>query len=117
MSPYYETATILQRVLGDGNLADALRQQSVTSIVLTGENTWEVKSQECTATVTIEFVAAPANEPAMGGGPNFDVKVGASSHAMASCVLCPPTSWVWMSILTFARPSPLRRAKAISCVG
>lgn len=79
MSPYYETATILQRVLGDGNLADALRQQSVTSVVLTGENTWEVKSQECTATVTVEFVAAPANEPAMGGGPNFDVKVGASS--------------------------------------
>lgn len=79
MSPYYETATVLQRVLGDGNLADALKQQSVTSIVLTGENTWEVKSQECTATVTVEFVQAPANEPAMGGSPNFDVKVGASS--------------------------------------
>lgn len=79
MSPYYETATVLQRILGDGGVADALKQQSVTSVTLTGENTWELKSQECTVTVTVVMVEAPANEPAMGGGPNFDIKIGTGS--------------------------------------
>jgi hypothetical protein len=79
MSPYYETATILQDILGNGTVADALKQQSVTSITLTGENVWELKSQECSVSVTVEFVQAAADNPAMGGGPDFDIKVGTGS--------------------------------------
>lgn len=79
MSPYYESATVLERILSDGGVADALKQQPVTSITLTGENVWELKSQECTVSVTVEFVQAAADNPAMGGGPNFDIKVGAGS--------------------------------------
>lgn len=79
MSPYYESATVLERILGDGGVADALKQQSVLSVVQTSENVWEIKSQECTVSVTVVFVQAAADNPAMGGGPNFDVKVGAGS--------------------------------------
>jgi hypothetical protein len=79
MSPYYETATILERILSDGGVADALKQQSVVSVTLTSENVWELKSQECTVSVTVEFVKAAADNPAMGGGPNFDIKVGTGS--------------------------------------
>lgn len=79
MSPYYESATVLERILSDGGVADALKQQSVVSVVLTSENVWELKSQECTVSVTVEFVQAAADNPAMGGGPNFDITVGAGS--------------------------------------
>ena len=79
MSPYYESATVLERILSDGGVADALKQQSVLSVVQTSENNWEIKSQECSVSVTVEFVQAAADNPAMGGGPNFDIKVGAGS--------------------------------------
>lgn len=79
MSPYYESATVLERILSDGGVADALKQQSILSVVQTSENVWEIKSQECTVSVTVEFVQAAADNPAMGGGPNFDVKVGTGS--------------------------------------
>ena len=79
MSPYYESATVLERILSDGGVADALKQQSVLSVVQTSENNWEIKNQECSVSVTVEFVQAAADNPAMGGGPNFDIKVGAGS--------------------------------------
>ena len=79
MSPYYESATVLERILIDGGVADALRQQSVLSVVKTSANVWEIKSQECSVSVTVEFVQAAADNPAMGGGPNFDIEVGTGS--------------------------------------
>ena len=56
MSPYYESATVLERILSDNGVADALRQQSVLSVVQSSENVWEIKSQECSVSVTVEFV-------------------------------------------------------------
>lgn len=79
MSPYYESATVIERILGDGSLADSLKQQAITSIVQTAPDVWEIKTQECSITVNVVDVPAPANEPAMVGGRNFDVKFGTPS--------------------------------------
>jgi hypothetical protein len=76
MSPYYETATVLERILDDASLADSLKQQGITSIVQTAPDMWEIKTEECTITATVVDVAAPADEPAMVGARNFDVKFG-----------------------------------------
>ena len=79
MSPYYESATVIERILGDGSLADSLKQQGITSIVQTAPDVWEIKTQECSITVNVVDVPAPANEPAMAGARNFDVKFGTPS--------------------------------------
>jgi hypothetical protein len=79
MSPYYESATVIERILGDGSLADSLKQQAVTSIVETAPDVWEIKTEDCTITVNVVDVPPPADEPAMVGGRNFDVKFGTPS--------------------------------------
>jgi len=79
MSPYYESATVLERILGDASLADSLKQQGITSIVQTAPDVWEIKTQECTITASVVDVPAPADGPATVGGRNFDVKFGSPS--------------------------------------
>jgi hypothetical protein len=79
MSPYYESATVIERILGDASLADSLKQQGITSMIQTAPDVWEIKTMECTIAVTVVDVPAPADEPAMVGGRNFDVKFGTAS--------------------------------------
>jgi hypothetical protein len=79
MSPYYESLTVVQRILGDPSLADSLKQQAILSVVQTAPDVWQIKSAECTISVNVVDVPAPANEPAMVGGRNFDVKFGTPS--------------------------------------
>jgi hypothetical protein len=77
MSPYYESATVIERILGDSSLADSLKQQAILTIVQSSQDVWEIRTAECSITVNVVDVAAPADEPAMAGARNFDVKFGA----------------------------------------
>ena len=79
MSPYYESATVIERILGDSSVAEGLKQQAIVSIIQTATDAWEVKTAECTIIATVVDVPAPANEPAMAGGRNFDVKFATPS--------------------------------------
>ncbi|MND02649.1 hypothetical protein D3C83_221080 [compost metagenome] len=70
---------MIERILGDSAIADSLKQQAILSIVQTQPDVWEIKTQECSITVNVVDVPPAADEPAMAGRRNFDVKFGAPS--------------------------------------
>lgn len=79
LSPYYQSVAEIERILSDEQLGDALKQQAIVSIALTATDVYEVRTAQCTITVTVVDLPAPAGEPVMVGARQFDLQFGAAT--------------------------------------
>ena len=69
LSGYWETSGVLHAILGSGELADALKQQPIASIVAT-ESGYRVESVDCKVEVRVD--RQPGNRPGPGSF-TFDI--------------------------------------------
>jgi hypothetical protein len=77
LSPYYQSVAEIQKILTDPRLADALPgQMAVVSVVSTATDVYEVKTGQCSVTVTVVDVPAKEGTPIMVGPRQFDLQFG-----------------------------------------
>ena len=80
LSPYYQSIAEIERILGDRRLQDALqRQEAIVSITSTATDVYEVKTENCTVSVTVVDVPPKEGEPMMVGPRQFDLQFGQAS--------------------------------------
>jgi hypothetical protein len=70
LSGYWETSKTLHAILGRNDVADALKQQPIESIIAT-ENGYRIKSRDCSVEVRVD--RKQASKPGPGG---FRIRVG-----------------------------------------
>ena len=73
LPPYWQRSREIERIVGDQGVSDALKSSPIVSISTTGNDKYEVRSDQCMVTVTI--VDVPQDEAIMGPR-NFDLEVG-----------------------------------------
>ena len=72
LSGYWESSKVLHAILGSNDLADALKQQPITSLTSTDEG-YRIESQDCS--VNVEVTRKEANRPGPG---SFEIRIGAA---------------------------------------
>jgi hypothetical protein len=72
LSGYWETSKVLHAILGRNDVADALKQQPIESIMSTGSG-YRIKSRDCSVDVRVD--RKQASKPGLGG---FRIHVGHS---------------------------------------
>ncbi len=73
LPPYWQRAREIERIVGDQDISQALKSSPIVSIVVTGDDVYEVQSATCRLTVTI--VDAPQDETIVGPR-QFDLEIG-----------------------------------------
>lgn len=76
LSPTYQSIAEIQRILADQRLSEGLRQEAIISVTTTGNDVYEVKTENCTVTVTVVDVPPAESETMMIGPRKFDLQFG-----------------------------------------
>ncbi len=77
LPPFWQSAKEITAIVNDQRVHDALKyEEPILSVSVTAPDTYEVKTERCTLTVTI--VDKPV-KPGMVGPRQFDIEVGAAT--------------------------------------
>lgn len=76
LPPYWQSAREISTIVNDPRVHDALKyEEPIVSIMTSGDDVYELKTQRCTLLVTI--VDVPQAKPMMGPR-QFDLEVGSA---------------------------------------
>lgn len=75
LPPYWQSAAEIKAIVEDQRVHDALKyEEPITSVSVTGDRTYELKTPRCSLTIKI------VEKPASGPGPaQFDLSIGTAN--------------------------------------